>query len=167
MSEGRKSEEKKAEPVKTADPVKNADLEKKADPAKTEKKKKRRARWIIRMKKTAVFLLVFFAVIGIITVDRSYAELMVRQGSITPYVQRLDKDMVEIGILGYNTKLNMTEFQEGYAQMEKTVTESLDRFAEGTRKLLGLDTTKNNLQEDALADKPDQGRTVHFPTQTL
>lgn len=65
----------------------------------------------MRKKKLVIFTLALFFMIGLVTVDEAYSDMMGKEGMLSLQTRRLDQNWVTISILGKECKVNMTEMQ--------------------------------------------------------
>lgn len=92
----------------------------------------------MRKKKIAVFMLVFFAVYGIVSVDRAYSDMMDRDGLLTPQIRRVNSDYVSLSMFGETVSVNKTELAADWEDITRTVTAKLDTAVLRTREFLGI-----------------------------
>jgi hypothetical protein len=91
-----------------------------------------------RLKKIAVFMLVFTAVYGVVTVDEAYSDMMDREGQIAPQVRRINSDYVTFSMFGQTAEINMTELEKDWDQFSDEVTSELDSAVGHIRNFLGI-----------------------------
>lgn len=92
----------------------------------------------MRLKKLAVFILVFMAVYGVITVDQAYSDMMDQDGMIAPVIKRVDPDHVNFSMLGQTAAVNTTELSSDWREISNKVTEGLDMAVVHIRDFLGI-----------------------------
>ena len=92
----------------------------------------------MRLRKLAVFILVFMAVYGIITVDQSYSDMMDQDGKIAPEIRRVNPDYVSFFFFFKTAEVNTTELSEDWRELSSRVTEGLDVLVVQIRDFLGI-----------------------------
>jgi hypothetical protein len=86
----------------------------------------RRKATAFRTQKAAVFLIAFFFVIGLVTVDEAYSEMMGQESNLCLQTRRLDEEIVSFALLGQEVKINVSLVQRGWKRMEEEVEDVLD-----------------------------------------
>lgn len=93
----------------------------------------------MRLRKFIVFVLVFAAVYGLVTVDAAYSDLLDVDGQVGLSVRRVNSDYVTLYFFGKTAAVNVKELREDWNDFSGTVVAGLESFAKGTRELLGIE----------------------------
>lgn len=72
-----------------------------------------------RTQKVAVFLISFFFLIGLVTVDEAYSEMMGQDSTLCLQTRRLNEEVVRFSLLGQEATVNVSLVQEGWEQIER------------------------------------------------
>jgi hypothetical protein len=91
----------------------------------------------MRLKKLLVFLLVFWAVIGLNVVDGAYSDMMDRDGQIGLEIRRVNSDYITLSIFGKTKAVNTKKLGDGWQDVSNEVTDKLDVAVNDIRELLG------------------------------
>lgn len=101
---------------------------------KIEKKNKAK----LRLEKAVVFLLTFYFVIGLVTVDQAYSEMLGKPGALSLQTSRIDRDRVIFSLLGEEVTINVTDVKQTIDQIEDGVVEVLEDVSVKARELLNI-----------------------------
>ena len=92
----------------------------------------------MRLKKLAVFILVFTAVYGIIAVDEAYSDMMDQEGKIVPQAVRIDEDFVSFSMFGQTAMIDVTQLENDWYGISVKVASNLDHAVANIRDFLGI-----------------------------
>jgi hypothetical protein len=92
----------------------------------------------MRLKKLAVFILVFTAVCGIVAVDEAYSDMMDQEGKIVPQAVRVDEDLVSFSMFGQTAVINVTELENDWNGVSIKVADRLDTAVTHIQSFLGI-----------------------------
>lgn len=92
----------------------------------------------MKLKKTAVFILVLLSVFGFTAVDEAYSHMMDQPGKISLNIRRVNSDYVTISIFGQSTAINIKELQDDWNEFSNNVTTGLDNTVGEIQELFGL-----------------------------
>ena len=93
----------------------------------------------MKLKKTAIFILVFLAVHGFTAVDEAYSDMMDQEGKVALNVRRVNSEYVTVSIFGQSAEVNIKEMKEDWSAFSRKVTKGLDHTVAEIRDLLGIE----------------------------
>ncbi|MGI6731065.1 MAG: hypothetical protein ACOX5F_04090 [Anaerovoracaceae bacterium] len=95
------------------------------------------------LKKLIVFFMVIFAVIGFVTVDAAYSDMLDLEGKIGLEVKRIDEDYLSMSIFGKVAEINTTEVARSWNEFSETVVAGLNSATTGIRRLAGIEEERD------------------------
>jgi len=93
----------------------------------------------MKLKKLAVFILVFSAVCGIISVDEAYSDMLDQEGMIAPNAVRVDEDLVSFSMFGQTAVINVTKLENDWYDVSTKVASRLDTAVTHIQTFLGIE----------------------------
>ncbi|MDD3199615.1 MAG: hypothetical protein PHV71_04655 [Eubacteriales bacterium] len=92
----------------------------------------------MKLKKTAVFILVFLAIYGFTAVDEAYSDMMDQPGKVSLNVRKVNSEYVTVSIFGQSAAVNIKEIKEYWSTFNQMVTKGLDNTVAEIHDLLGI-----------------------------
>lgn len=126
----------------------------------TKEKKQYRGRSFI------LVMLIVAAICGLVAVDTSYGDMMMKEGQLCLQVRRVDEAHLLVGFLGKEWMVNTEHLKKEAQELQDKAKEELQGFAQKAQEFLaksGIDVVQN----DEMEEGEPEGIPVDFPTQTL
>ncbi|NLP30899.1 MAG: hypothetical protein GX363_07220 [Clostridiales bacterium] len=106
---------------------------------KLTEKLKRRKEYFNFIKKMSVFFLIFFFIVGLVTVDEAYSEIMGTTGQLSLQIRRLDQDKVIFSLFGKESIVNVSKVEEKIDDIQTRAYFFLEDLTGRVRTLLGFE----------------------------
>lgn len=103
---------------------------------KNKKRAKRKGKKIRLWKQTAAFFLSFFFVIGMVTVDESYSDMMGKESTLSLSTRRMDENTLQFGWFGQGVTLHTKGITDGMNTVRDQVAQGLEDITEPIREAL-------------------------------
>lgn len=98
----------------------------------------------MKWKKFIVFIMVFAAVYGFVTVDSAYSDMLDQEGKIVPSVRRVNSQYVVVSMLGKSAAIDTKQLGEDWREFSNNVVDNLDAAVKNIRETLGIEKEKIN-----------------------
>jgi hypothetical protein len=105
---------------------------------KEEQRIDNREKNIFRLKKAAVFVVTFCFVVGLVTVDEAYSEIMGKPGIMSIQTRKIDSEHVTFSLLGEEATINVSDVETAINEIQGKGVSLLEEFTLTIRELVGL-----------------------------
>lgn len=98
----------------------------------------------MKWKKLIVFIMVFAAVYGFVTVDAAYSDMLDQEGKIVPSIRRVNTQYVVVSMMGKSASIDIKRLGEDWHEFSNNVVDNLDAAVKNIRETLGIEKEKIN-----------------------